>query len=106
MTVQATVVSVGTTATPLNPAPGSSKDQQPGSSIAVYNAGSSTVYLGGSDVATATGYPLPAGAQIALDLTGLPQWSSPDSPATMADEKVYGVVASGSVNVNVLATGV
>lgn len=56
-------------------------------------AGGSTVYLGGPGVtSTSYGYALAAGADYANDL--------------QPDDALFGVVASGSVTVNVLHTGV
>lgn len=64
------------------------------SGIEVQNVGASTVYVGGSDVTTANGYPVAAGAS----------WYPPQPLA--AGERVYGIVASGTVEVRVLRLGV
>jgi hypothetical protein len=96
MAVLAQQVTVGTSATQLSPAP---TDAFSGSSIAVNNTGSVTVYLGGPTVTTATGYPLVAGAVISVDLVRV----GGTTPAM--DESLFGVAAS-STTVSVLVTGV
>lgn len=91
MAVKSTVVAVGTSATRLDTA--TKTDTRHGSSAAPYNNGAATVFLGGSDVTTSTGVPMPAGTWgPGVELEG--------------DEGLYGVVASGSVNVIVLEAGV
>lgn len=80
MAVISTAVSVATTATVLV--------SSAGQGVAVYNNGASTVYLGGSDVTTAIGYPLAAGAHVGIDLE--------------RGESLYGIVASGTVECRVL----
>lgn len=83
-------VSVATTATRLDSA--SKSDDRAGSDIALYNNGSVTVYLGRSDVTTANGMPLAAGAY----------WSeSLDSVSGL-----FGIVASGTCEVRVRETGI
>ena len=75
-------VLIGTTATLINAAtPGTD-------SITIENMGTTDVYIGKSNVTTATGFLLPGsvGASITLPTT----------------EAIYGVVGSGSQNVSVL----
>jgi len=57
--------------------------------LMIYNNGSTTLYIGGSDVTTADGLPVPAGSY---------------SPALDAGIRtiIYGVVASGSTDVRVM----
>lgn len=85
-------VTVTTTATRLDTAE-KSGGVKPGSSIAIYNASASTVYIGmTSGVTTANGVPVAAaswGPSFDLD-----------------DEAVYGIVASGTADVRVIETGV
>lgn len=70
--------SVGTSATLIGAAKSTAK------SLVVSNTGASTVFLGGSGVTTANGFPLAAGASIDFsDFNG----------------QLYGIVASGTVNV-------
>ncbi len=88
MAVQAAQVTVGTTATLLS---GTDTDAVPGLSVAVQGPSGATVYLGGADVTTATGWPVAAGATFAVDLR--------------AGDALYAVVASGTVAVPVLRTG-
>ena len=57
-------------------------------SLAIYNNGAATIYLGASDVTTTTGYPLAAGAEISLDV-GM-------------NVIVYARIAAGTANVRVL----
>ena len=90
MATDARAVSVGTTATRLDTA--SETDNVRGSSVAIYNNGASTVYVGPSDVATADGYPLAAGEHLSVDVDDA--------------DGIYGIVASGTVEVRVLETGV
>lgn len=80
----ATPVTVGTTPQALPSDPLESRR-----SMIVYNNSSSTLYLGGSDVSSTTGLPVPANSY---------------SPALDAGEKmlIYGVAASGTINVRVL----
>lgn len=80
-------VSVGTTATRID-----SEDLSAGSSAALANVGGATVFVGGPDVTTAIGFPLAAGERMAFDLR--------------RGDEIYGVVASGTVEVRVLEVGV
>lgn len=51
-------------------------DYRPGHRVVLANRGASSVFLGGSDVTAATGWELPAGAQLdAGDLTGEPLYA-------------------------------
>lgn len=84
-------VTVTTTATRLDTI--DETDSVAGSAWSVYNNGSATIYIGGSDVTTANGTPVAAGEHYAADL------------GTVA-EAVYGIVASGTVEVRVFETGV
>ena len=77
-------VTVATTATRLD----DSADPFAGGAFAVQNLGSATVYFGQSDVTTATGFPILAGATVSL------------SEATVSG--AYGIVASGTVEVAIL----
>jgi len=91
MSVQSAVVSVGTSATALSAAEGSGSDA---ASVAVkVPTGGATVYVGGSDVTTANGWPVAAGESVTLNLLA-------------AGERVYGIVAASTQNVNVLRQGV
>jgi hypothetical protein len=102
MTVQATSVTVATTATALNVAEPSvvlnglgvvmQRNDAMVTVLLRVPAGGVTVYVGGADVTTATGYPVAAGDALALDLA--------------ENEVVYGVVASSTQAVNVIRTGV
>lgn len=87
MTVQSRAVTVSTTATRLD---NTGNNPQ---SIAVYNNGAATVYLGGSDVTTNNGVPVPAGTWgPGIDLKG--------------DEALYAVVASSTVATRVIESGI
>jgi len=88
MSVQSAAVTVATTATAL------AAVDDDFSSIEVANVGAATVYIGGSDVTTSNGFPVAAGAS----------WYPPQSLA--GGERVYGIVASGTVEVRVLRFGV
>jgi archaellum component FlaG (FlaF/FlaG flagellin family) len=68
---------------------GADQGQSSGSSILV-QAGSVTVYVGGSTVTAADGFPIAAGATLTLDLD--------------PGELLYAVAASGSTTVHVLRT--
>lgn len=86
MSVKHASVSVGTTATSLLTGV---TDINENRSIVLTNAGSASVYIGGSDVTTSVyGYELAAGGELAIDL------QQGDVP--------YGVVASGTVTVRAL----
>jgi hypothetical protein len=60
--------------------------------LLVRNRGSVAVYLGGSDVTTATGYQLDPGEAQPVDLAGY-------------DSGLYGIVASGTAVCHVLQVG-
>lgn len=86
MSVTSAAVSVGTTATALNPA---DADAQ---AVLIQNKGTVEVFIGGSNVTTTIGAGLAAGAEKSMDLS--------------AGEVVYGIVASGTADVRVFRTGV
>lgn len=91
MAVSAVSVTVATTATQLSAA--SETDRASGHSVLVkVPSGGATVYIGGSGVTTAAGYPVAAGEAFSFDL----------SPG----DDLYGVVAADTQAVNVLRTGV
>jgi hypothetical protein len=98
MAIKATVVTVAATATALTYA---ENDWTPGASylISVPAAGQ-TVFVGGPDVTAATGYPYFAGTEhpVALD--------APGPVSGPAREVLYGIVASATQAVNVLAQGI
>ena len=83
------IVSVGTTATKLT----SDYDGKDGQTINVQNpSAGATVYLGGEGVTTSSyGYALAGGTSFSVELQD--------------DEKLYGVVASSTQNVNILRQG-
>ena len=83
MAVSSTAVTVADTATLL--ATGGSSG---GDSVAVYNNGAETVFLGGSGVTTAAGYPLGAGEHVGIDLE--------------RGESLYGIVAAATEECRVL----
>lgn len=88
MAIKTQSVTVTTSATKLN----LPDDTNLGMSVALYNAGAATVYVGGSAVTTSIGFPLAAGGTLSLDLA--------------AGEELYGIVASSTCAVNVLCQGV
>jgi len=90
VTIQSAAVSVGTTATALNAAESAGSDRV---SLVVYNNGASTIYVGGSDVTTSNGVPIAAGASLAVNELDVA-------------ERLYGIVASGTVEARVLRQGV
>lgn len=82
-------VEVGTTPTLICQAPASPGDTLVGNTLIVQNAGASSVYLGGPNVAssgTSLGLALAAGATVAL-------------PTVYTDIDLYGVTASGTMPV-------
>lgn len=89
MAASASVVAVGTSATPLNTSSPS------GGRLFISNQGAAAVFLGGSGVTTATGLSMGNGGTpppiLQIDLAPY--------------EVVYGIVATGTVNVGVLKTG-
>jgi hypothetical protein len=90
MAVVSASVSVATTATRLDSGDG---DLVSGSTVLVtVPAGGATVYVGGADVTTANGFPLPAGASVSVDLN--------------SGDLLYGIVAASTQAVNVLRVGV
>lgn len=95
MTVKTAAITVGTSATLLTTNADSTKAFEGGyqCTAELDNTDASvTVYVGGPDVTTSTGTRLLAQAQKAYDLG--------------PDDALYGIVASGSVSVRVLETGV
>ena len=89
MAVSHAIISVGTTATKLT----SDYDGKDGQTINVQNpAGGATVYLGGEGVTTSNyGFVLGAGISFSIELQD--------------DEKLYGVVATSTQNVNIIRQG-
>jgi hypothetical protein len=90
MAVSSRAVTVTTTATRLDATADSGSPSVQG--IMVHNNGAASVYLGGADVTTPTGFPLEAGESMAVDLR--------------KGELLHGIVASGTVEVRVLEVGV
>jgi hypothetical protein len=88
MAIKTQVVTVTTSATKLN----LPDDTNMGLSVALYNSGAATVYVGGSAVTTANGFPLAAAGTLSIDLA--------------AGEELYGIVASSTNTVSVLCQGV
>lgn len=87
MAAKGTRVAVAVTATKLNTA---GTDNVSGTSLLVRNRGTASVFLGGSDVTTLTGFELLAGESLPADL----------------NEDLYGICASGTVACHVLEVGV
>lgn len=96
-------VSVTTAATRLDTA--NETGGHRGSSIAAYNNGSAIVYLGGSGVTTATGLPLAPGAYFSTDLGGTSDLPAETLAGSDDHEGVYGIVASGTVEVRTFEVG-
>ncbi len=92
MAVSTAQIPVGTTATLLSGVDPGSGGAPNGQSLVLSNTGAATVFIGGPGVTTTTGYPVPAGAEYSLDLDGL--------------ETLFAIVATGTVTVAVLRTGV
>lgn len=92
MAVSSAAVSVTTSATALDQTDTSENGSQFGQSLLLRNNGSQTVYLGGSAVSTANGYPLGVGEEKAVRLD--------------SSEKIYGIVAATTCEVRVLAQAV
>jgi selenophosphate synthase len=84
--VKAAAVSVGTSATLLD------RNITGTRSLLVKNSGANPIYIGGSDVTTAQGFPLAVGESISIDV---PSWGS----------GVYGIVAAATETANVLQVG-
>jgi len=62
-----------------------------GSSVSITNKGTASMYVGGADVSTSTGYEVVAGSALGADLN--------------AGEKLYGVAAANQL-VHILQSGV
>lgn len=92
MAVKTTAVTVATTATRLDTV--AESDDRSGSSMAPYNNSGVTVYVGGADVTTANGAPVPAAS-----------WG-PAFNEIGTGEGVYGIVAAGTAEVRVLEQGI
>lgn len=69
MAVRSSVVTVTITATQF--VSGTDTDDTAGRDVIVTNTGAATVYLGGDDVTSATGYPLTAGSTLTFDAPSL-----------------------------------
>lgn len=81
--IRSSTVSIGTTATavPTTALPGRN-------SMAIKNIGAATVYIGDDTVTTVNGYELEAGDSLPIDIG--------------ENVTVYGIVASGTVEVRIL----
>lgn len=91
MAINQARVSVGTSATLLDNF--TETDSVRGTALVVQNLGTASVYLGNASVTTSTyGYELKANSSLSVTL--------------QPEETLYGVVASGTVTVSVLAQGV
>ena len=93
MTVKTAAVTVTTSATRLDTQADATRTFEGGfqSTVTVYPA-AQTVYVGGSDVTTANGMPIAAGAYASFDLG--------------PDDQLWGVVAATTDATRVLQTGV
>ena len=89
MAVKASRVTVGTSPTALNTVDVGGIS---GSGVMLRNMSAVTLYIGGSNVTTAAGYPLDAGAEIGMDFES-------------GSEILYGIVATGTAEIAVLAAG-
>jgi len=88
MAIKHSRVSVGTTATLIDVY----VTYDGNGAIAIQNLGTASVYLGDSTVTTSSyGYELKANSTISIDMR--------------IPEQIYGIVASGTVTVNVLQQG-
>ena len=88
MAVSAERVTVGTDPTALN---SSARGNRSGSGILLRNRGAASIFVGDADVTAATGYEVPAGDPLAVDLE--------------EGEVVYAVTAAGTVDTHVLRVG-
>lgn len=88
MSVLSRAVSVTTTATRLD----STSDSKLAASVAFYNIGAQTVYVGGSGVTTASGVPVAASS-----------WSPGFD--VREDEGLYAIVAATTCEVRVIEAG-
>ena len=92
MAVRSNIVTVTTSTTAL--LTGSDTDSNAGFRDALLkNTGAATVYVGGTDVTTATGFPLAAGEGLALS-------------ELQPDSMPYGIVAAATCTVAVMQLGV
>lgn len=82
-------MSVGTSETELT---GTQTDSTAGQSLVVQNRGAADVFVGGTGVTTSTGFKLAAGDSVSLDLG--------------QGEKLFGIVATGTVTCHILRAGV
>jgi hypothetical protein len=90
MSVKQSKVTVGITPTLLNTF--ADKDNSSGHRFAVYVPTGVTIYLGGSNVTTADGFPMVGPDRASFD--------------NLSGDALYAVVASSTAAVNVLVTGV
>lgn len=92
MATRSSIITIGTTATPL--LPGTDTDSNRGHrDVALQNTSAVTIYLGGPGVTTATGFPLAAGASLTLD-------------AVQPDSLPLAIVTTGTATIAVLEVGV
>lgn len=91
MTIASKVVSVGTTATQINTAP---RDATAGQTLLarIPTDAAVSVFLGGTGVTTSTGVEVKAGESLTVELN--------------RSEELYGIVSSGTVDVEVLEAGI
>lgn len=90
MAFKTAAVSVGTTATRLTTFDPKYNDSDGAYDVLIVNNGAATVYVGGSDVTTANGIPVAAGASLSVS----------------READLYGRVASGTVECRVGSMGV
>lgn len=92
MAVRSSIVTV--TGTPTLLSVGADQDSNPGyRDIAIQNISTSTVYLGGPEVAAAIGFPIKAGVSLTLN-------------NVMPDSLLYAVVDAEAAEVAVLQVGI
>lgn len=87
MAVVAAQVAVSTTAALL-----SADADGGGASVLVQAPAGSALFVGGSAVTSSTGFPIPAGATLSVDLPG-------------PNDQLFGILASGTGTASVLRTG-
>ncbi len=89
MAVTSAQITVGATPTRVSAA---ESDSVYGSSLIIRNAGACDVFLGNAGVTTTTGFAVAAGAEYSFDLA--------------SGDDLFAIVATGTVTVAVLRTGV
>src|SRR5216684_4502182 len=101
--IDAATTTVGLTATLLPAFPMALRR-----SLYIFNnaaAGGTVLYVGGNDVTTAAGMPIPPQTSLALDISAIIGGGNPPTTASVGAAGIYGIVSTGTVDCRTLEIG-